>query len=92
MFIRGVALDFEGVRVLEGKLDRRIRSKQGGVYGCTPQENFLINFTVLEMPFPAFSAGHFQYINTKENTVRGTENGRCFRFSPHYNVSCCLAV
>ena len=31
------------------------------------------NFTVTEMPFPAFSTGHLQKINTKENAVRGQE-------------------
>jgi len=44
------------------------------------------------MPFPTFSPGHFQWINTKENAVRGAENGKFLRFSPHYSVSCCLAV
>ena len=34
------------------------------------------NFTVTEMPFPAFSTGHLQKINTKENAVRG--QGRVF--------------
>ena len=31
------------------------------------QENF--QFRVLEMPSPAFSAGHFQQNNMQENTV-----------------------
>ena len=59
------------------------RSSEGsflaGSMGMLPQKIF--EFTVSEMPFPAFSAEHFQERNTKENAVRGRQ-GRVSFFHP----------
>ena len=47
------------------KLECRRRSKQEGSSGILPQQSF--TFRVLEMPFSAFLAVHFQSINTEKN-------------------------
>ena len=52
------------MHAVEEKLSRL---KPGGVWGLAPQKMF--KFWVSEMPSPAFSAGHFQQIKTKENAV-----------------------
>ena len=37
----------------------------------------IFQFTVSDMLFPAFSAGHFPEINTKEKAVRRAGKGTC---------------
>ena len=49
------------------KLTRRRRPKPGGSGGMLPEK--ILKFRVSEMPSPVFSAGHFQQIKAKENTV-----------------------
>ena len=61
---------------LEEKCERRKCSKQGGSVGMLHQKTF--NFTVSGMLFPAFSEGHFQEINAKENAVGGSGGGKNF--------------
>ena len=51
----------------EVELARRRRPKPGGVGGRSPPKIFKFGFS--EMPSPAFSAGYFQLIKTKENAV-----------------------
>ena len=55
--------DLEGVRT-EEKVERRRHTKLVGSWGMLPHKMFELRAS--EMPFPAFSAGHF---NTTENAV-----------------------
>ena len=62
-FFRGVACNFEAVRTIGLEyFERRRRFLQGGSGGMLPQK--IVKFRVSEMPFPAFSGGHFQLIHT----------------------------
>ena len=56
------------VSAREEKLEHRKFSKQVGSRGAVPLKMF--KFRVPEIPFPAFSVGHFQYANMKESVVR----------------------
>ena len=58
MCIRGVALEFEGVRTGRKVRAPKALQTRGVSMGMLPKKSF--KFTFSEMPFPAFSPGHFQ--------------------------------
>ena len=67
ILVKGVARDFEGVCTLGGKVVAPKATELRGSGSMPPQK--ILKFRVSEMPFPGFSAGHFQQINTQESAV-----------------------
>ena len=65
--VSSVALDFEGVRRGRNVNVPEASQTWGSLRACSPR-NF-VKFRFSEMRSPAFSAGHFQSIKTKENAV-----------------------
>ena len=62
---RGIALGFEGVRTERMVIPPTVLQTRRGVGTCSPRKFF--KFRGSEMPLLAFSAEHFQQLNTCMN-------------------------